>query len=102
MPRWTSCRIEVRRADGEPPFRDDDCDVALEAGRLIVSYFDDEGPVVFEAEEPESGPFELVCRSRPRLATLSLTPDRARLHGRWSERDLEGELTIFLTPSQSP
>ena len=104
MPRWTNCRIEVRRADGEPPFLDDDCDVALEAGRLIVSYFDDEGPVVFEAPAPEAAepapaPYELVCRSRPRVATLQASPDRSRLHGRWREGDLEGEWTILLPPA---
>ncbi|MCE2391152.1 MAG: hypothetical protein J4G09_06660 [Proteobacteria bacterium] len=102
MPRWSNCRIEVRPADGDSPFRDDDCDVTLDEGRLIVSYFDDEGPLVFEAPEPETGPFELVCRSRPRRATLALSDDRARLHGRWRERDLEGEWTIFLDPPQGP
>ncbi|MEE9281749.1 MAG: hypothetical protein V3V67_16375 [Myxococcota bacterium] len=92
MSHWSGCRIEVR-AGGELEFADDDCDVRIESGKLTLTYFDDEGPVVFIGREA-SGGFELVCRSRPRTATLRRTG--ATLHGTWKERDQSGSWTIRL------
>ena len=63
MSVWSSCRIEVRAGEALE-FEDDDCDVRLEAGKLTLTYFDSEGPLVFIGLEQEA-------RARGRL----LRPD---------------------------
>ena len=96
MPVWSNCRIEVVTCDGEPPFVDDDCDVRIDADAVAVSYFDDQGPVVFVGSNDGSGHFELACRSRPRRATLHMFPDGTVLEGSWVENDVRGFHRILL------
>ena len=85
--------------DGAPEFDDDDCEVRLEGAALTVSYFDDEGPVVFVGSaSAERGHFELVCRSRPRRGTLRRSDDGHLLRGSWQEGDLRGRWEISLGP----
>ena len=95
MARWSGCQIRVT---GEAePFFDDDCDVQLEGDSLVVSYFDSEGPLVFVGSPSDGGTrFDLVCRSRPRRATLERSADGRSLEGRWTERELSGTLHIVL------
>ena len=93
MSVWSSCRIEVRAGDGLE-FEDDDCDVRLEDGKLTLTYFDTEGPLVFIGFEEEDGHFDLVCRSRPRRGTLHRKGDT--LTGTWQEQDESGRWTIAL------
>ena len=86
-------------SEGSPEFGDDDCEVRLEGNALTVSYFDDEGPVVFVgAASAEPGRFELVCRSRPRRGTLERSDDGHVLRGSWQEGDLQGCWEISLGP----
>lgn len=78
-------------------FEDDDCDVELEGDSLIVSYFDEEGPLVFVGTPSDDGTrFDLVCRSRPRRGTLERSADGRFLEGQWSERELSGTWHITL------
>ena len=93
MSIWSSCRIEVRAGEALA-FEDDDCDVRLEAGKLTLTYFDSEGPLVFIGLEQEDGCFDLVCRSRPRRATLHRNGNT--LTGTWQEADATGAWTITL------
>ncbi len=90
---WSSCRIEVRAGD-ELELEGDDCDVRLEDGKLTLTYFDSEGPLVFIGLEEEDGRFDLICRSRPRRGTLHRTGDT--LTGSWQERDETGSWTVAL------
>ena len=97
MPEWSACTIELRTLDDEPIFVDDDCDVSLEDGSIRITYFDEEGPVVFAGRDDGSGCFELVCRSRPRKGSLRFDKDRARLEGEWGEREQAGRWIILLS-----
>ena len=38
MPVWSGCRLELRDSGNEIVFEDDDCDVRLDGGRLLVSW----------------------------------------------------------------
>jgi hypothetical protein len=94
MPRYLCCRARVGSDDGAAAIADDDADVDLGEGRILVSYFDDEGPVVLQGLETTPGRFELAARSRPRKAELALEGDR--LEGRWWEARRAGSLRIEL------
>ena len=94
MPRYLCCRASVGSDAGEPELLDDDVDVELADGRILVSYFDDQGPVVLQGQETAPGRYALSARSRPRKAELVLAGDR--LEGRWWEASASGSLRIDL------
>ena len=94
MPRDLRCRASVGSDAGEPDVLDDDVDVELAQGRILVAYFDDQGPVVLEGLETAPGRYELTARSRPRRAELALSD--GRLEGRWWEARSGGPLCIEL------
>ena len=94
MPRYSNCRVCVTDETGAPPFEDDDGDVELAPGGILVAYFDDRGPVVMQGVETQTGRFELKARSRPRKAELAL--EGSRLEGRWWEATAAGTLEIEL------
>ncbi len=99
MPRYLACRAEVGFDDGSPVFIDDDVDVEIEDGRMLLTYFDDEGAVVFEGREQAPGHYVLTARSRPRKAQLLRTEDV--LEGSWREGDSTGSLRIELTTEET-
>ncbi len=94
MPRYLHCRASVGSEDDAPDFEDDDADVELAEGSILVAYFDDQGPVVLQGRETSPGRFELLARSRPRKAELAL--EGSRLEGRWWEASGGGSLRIEL------
>ena len=96
MPRWSHCRVRIACDDGSPEHADDDSDVGIEDGQIVVSYMDDEGPVVLAGREQEPGHFELVARSRLRRATLVRSADGRTLAGAWSERESGGKWLVEL------
>ena len=96
MPRYRECRAVIRSDDGSPPIEDDDVEVRIEEGRILLCYWDDQGAMVFEGKEHEGGAFELRARTRPRMAHLALAADRRVLEGTWRERDESGQLRIEL------
>ena len=100
MPQFSNCLLEVAcEAGDEPDYHCDDCDVGLDAESITVMYFDDQGPVVFAGHETSPGSFELVCRSRPRVATLERSEGNV-LTGSWEEGEAHGRWRIVL-PSGS-
>ncbi len=99
MPRFLACRAVVGFDDGSPVFTDDDVDVSIEDGRILLTYFDDQGAVVFEGREEAPGHYELTARSRPRRAQLRRTDDV--LEGSWREGNSTGSLRIELTMEET-
>ena len=95
MALWAACRVELLSNDA-PRFACDDCEVRLDETALVVSYFDDEGPVVLAAPNDGSGRFDLVARSRPRKATLTHDEAAGVLEGDWSEGGVAGTWRIVL------
>ena len=93
MSRYSECRVVVEYDDGREAFEDEDCDVALEEGQLLVTYWDERGPVVLQGILRGSA-YEVVARSRPSRATL--TREGGVLEGSWEERDDRGRLRIEL------
>jgi hypothetical protein len=102
MPQWSHCRVTIRFDDGSPPHEDDDSQLGIEAGQIVVVYMDDEGPVVLGGHEHEPGCFELLARSRPRHATLERSPDGRVLVGSWQEGIRAGKWRIELTGAADP
>jgi hypothetical protein len=94
MPRFLACRAEVGFDDGSPVFTDDDVDVEIEDGRILLTYFDERGAVVFQGREESPGRYALSARSRPRKAELAKSG--AVLEGSWREGDETGSLRIEL------
>ena len=83
---WSGCVIRVLDAKGAALFEDDDCDVRLDKNLLVVSYFDDEGALVFSGVRLDDGTFDLWCRGRVRRGRLAFSPERDALVGEWSEK----------------
>ncbi len=86
----------MRTASGAIVFSSDECDVRIEDTRLVVSYWDDDGAVVFAGRANEGGRFELWCRTRPIRAELAKSADGARLSGSWTQDDESGPWSIDL------
>ena len=93
--QYSGCRVAVGAAADQPDFEDDDADLALGDGQLLLSYWDEQGAVVFAGVEARPGRFELTARSRPRRATLERAGPR-RLVGRWEEAGASGTLCVEL------
>lgn len=79
-----ACRVSVAAFGDAPAFECDDAEVWIEGGRILISYFDDEGIVVLEGWPRDGGGWEFSGRSRPRRAFLAPMSD--------SPGDLEGEI----------
>ena len=90
------CEIVVQRRDSVH------CDVRLGERDIAISYFDDEGPLVFTGPNDGSGRFELHCRSRVRRASVRLAEDESRFEGSWSEDGEEGSWRILLPDGGAP
>ena len=97
MPMWSNCCVQVRCWDEDDRFECEDCDVRLEDGTIVISYFDEEGPVVFAGEDDPSGHYHLVCRSRPRKATLHRFEGGTTFEGSWTQGDERGFWRIVLS-----
>ena len=98
MSSFSGCRVVVRYDDGREDFEDDDCDVRFEAGSVLVTYFDERGPVVMQGRE-EGAEMELHARSRPRV--VRLVREGGVLEGTWRERGDTGSLRIELAGSEA-
>jgi len=91
---FSGCRVIVRYADGRADLEDDDGDLQLGAdGALLLTYWDEHGPVVFAGAEAEPGRFELTARSRPRRCTL-LREDARTFAGSWAQGSDCGTLRV--------
>jgi len=109
MTQYGGCRVVVEFDDGRATHEDDDADVQLEAApapgasepsapstdAMLVSYWDDQGPVVMAGARDEQGRFALTGRSRPRTALLRREGPRSFV-GTWSEGGAGGTLRVEL------
>ncbi len=93
MASFSGCRICVGFDDGRPDFEDEDSDLQLADGQLLISYWDERGVVVLVGREVEPGLFQLVARSRPRRCTLRREGSRT-LIGTWVEGEEAGVLRV--------
>jgi hypothetical protein len=100
--RWSNCTVEIFAPDGTLERREADCDVRLGERDIVISYFDDEGPLVFSGPNDGSGRFDLHCRSRVRRVSMRLEEDESRLEGSWSEDGEEGSWRILLPARAAP
>jgi hypothetical protein len=90
---YSGCRVVVTYDDGRARFEDDDCDVSLEDDELLVTYWDERGPVVLQGRDRGES-FAVTARSRPSTATLRR--QGGVFEGTWRERDDSGRLRIEL------
>lgn len=93
--QFNGCHVVVGEGGPFQAVEDDDADLALGEGELLLSYWDDQGAVVLVGPEDEPGRFELMGRSRRRRATLR----RKSLHcfeGQWFEGSASGSLRVEL------
>ena len=93
---WSGCDVRVLDAAGAALYQDDDCDVRLDGDSLVVTYFDDEGPLVFSGLRKDDGSFDLWCRGRVRRGSLAFSPEGDALQGEWSEGEERGRWHIAL------
>ncbi|MGH0032714.1 MAG: hypothetical protein ACQGVC_23220 [Myxococcota bacterium] len=94
-PDWKPCRAIVSHDDGRPDVEDDTAEFEIAGGRLLLVYFDERGAIIFEGREASDGRFDLLARSRPRKARVTLRG--AVLEGRWHEGDDTGSMRIELS-----
>ena len=95
VPHFSGCRVVVGFDDGRSDHEDDDADLQLGDGELLLSYWDDEGAVVLVGAEAEPGHFELLARSRPLRCALRRA-DARTLTGSWSQGEECGTLRVEL------
>ncbi len=96
---WSGCKVELVTLAEGLVFEDDDVDLRIDDAGIELCYWDDQGAVIFTGAPSSDGHFQLVCRSRPRVATLHFTPGERVLEGSWSERDERGHWRIELPGS---
>ena len=98
MPSYSGCRVVVTYDDGSERFEDEDCEVSLDDDQILVTYWDERGPVVMQGRG-QGASYEMAARSRPRKLTLTRRGDV--FEGTWVERDETGALRIELHPEDS-
>ncbi len=64
------CRVDVDERSDRETFSDPDAEAWLEPGSILVSYYDEDGMVIFDGVEAEDGGYSLSARSRPWRADL--------------------------------
>lgn len=97
MPIWKKASAETYFADGE--MTDTACEVRIERGEIVVSYDDDDGPVLYRGNEEGAGHFKLSAPERKGSATLHRMPDTDVLNGFWVEGGWQGMWRIHLGES---
>lgn len=75
----------------------EECDVSIEAGRIIVRYDTDEGPVEYVGHEVGDDHFELKCPDIKGRASLHRFPGRKVLEEFWIENDERGMWRLTLS-----
>jgi len=85
MAIYEGCTTRIELGDGSPPHVDDDAQVRIEEGRILLLHFDDEGAVVYDGVEEEPGRFRLMARSRRRTALVRLDGSGTVLRGHFEE-----------------
>ena len=72
---YPACEVAVEAFADAAAFACEDAEVWIEGDVMLVSYFDDEGPVVFEGRAaPDRSGWQLGARSRPWQASLAADP----------------------------
>jgi len=72
------------------------CEVRIGGGSIVVSYRRDDGLVLYEGNEVESGHYNLVAQAVGGKATLHKIPNEDVLGGSWLEGGYEGMWRIEL------
>ena len=96
---YEGCTTRIVFEDGSPPYVDEDTEVRIEGGRLLVFYFDDEGAVVYDGVEEEPGRFRLMARSRRRTGMVCFDDSGTVLRGHFEEDGERFRFEIRLTRS---
>lgn len=94
MPHFP-CRVVAAFDDERPDCEDDDADLQLGDGALLLTYWDDDGVVVLAGAEIEPGAFDWMARSRPRRGTLRRV-DARTFTGVWEQGGDCGTLRVEL------
>ena len=92
--------MTVAYGDGRPDLEDVDGDLQLAGGALLLTYWDEHGPVVFAGAEAAPGRYELTARSRPRRCTLQ-REDARTFAGAWVQGRDCGTLRVEI-PVEDP
>ncbi|MBW2622955.1 MAG: hypothetical protein JRD68_08615 [Deltaproteobacteria bacterium] len=74
----------------------EECEIRIDNQKIVVSYKDEEGMVVYKGNDTGCGHFELKCPERNGRATLHQTPQSKILEGFWTEGGEEGFWKITL------
>lgn len=101
MQHFDGCLVVVGFDDGRPDQSDDDADLQLREGALLLSYWDDQGAVVLVGDEREPGCYELHARTRPRRCTLR-REDARTFRGAWAQGNESGTLRVALRVEAGP
>ncbi|MBF0274969.1 MAG: hypothetical protein HQK84_07035 [Nitrospinae bacterium] len=82
----------------DPVVVDEDliCEVKFGEGRIVVSYKDDEGDVIYRGNEDGEGHYLLECAERDGKASLHMFSKSEILEGHWKEGDYRGFWRITL------
>jgi hypothetical protein len=97
MEIWEECRMEVVYCDDTPPEYYPRCEVRFdEAGGIVVTYRDQDGPVEYRGKDLGVGHFELRSADRQGHATLHRSPNSRILEGYWQEGGYRGFSRIEL------
>ena len=98
---FSGCRVTVAYGDGRPDLEDVDGDLQLAGGALLLTYWDEHGPVVFAGAEAAPGRYELTARSRPRRCTLQREGPHS-FTGTWVQGPECGTLRVEICAGAAP
>jgi hypothetical protein len=95
MQVWQNCRVDIFYYDGiadtgEP------CEVRIDKDEIVVSYDDEDGPVVYKGKNKGDGHFDLRARKIEGQASLHMSEGSHILEGFWKEGINKGMWRITL------
>ena len=95
MPVWSDCKADIIYYDEEADI-DEPCEVRIDKDEIIVSYDDEDGPVVYKGKNNGNGHFNLKAPEINGQASLHRFKDGEILEGFWIEGSNKGMWRIRL------
>lgn len=91
-----AAKMEIGFYDETPAWENEECEIRINDGEIVVSYEDDHGVVVYKGKDEGTGHFVLECPAKRAKATLHQFPKSKFLEGFWLEEGSRGFWRITL------
>ena len=88
--------MDVLFYDETPAYEGVECEIRLGDGEIVVTYWEEDGVVLYRGREDGEGHYILECPAKNGKASLHSFPDSRYLEGWWIEEGYRGAWRVTL------